>query len=186
MIKKKLVPLLFYFKNNVTSHPQFPLNNLLNKNTNIGWISNRFCTYPQEIIVEFHSYVNIRQINILIKETKIPTIIEFINWIYVPINNNKINNPIEKELSNRKKRKNKLEYQYKNIGFIKLSSNVKTNYQARELRKIYINILTKRLKLIIHRIYSNTINTFCQVGIVNLNFLDIFWIAIKLMKIIKN
>ena len=169
--KKKLVPLLFYFKNNVTSQdPQFPLNNLLNKNTKIGWISNRFCTYPQEIIVEFHSFVNIRQINILINETKIPTIIEFINCIYVPIHSNKNNNSIEKELSNRKNKKNKLEYQYKNIGFIKLSSNIETNYQARELRKIYINILTKKIKLIIHRNYSNAINTFCQVGIVNLNF----------------
>jgi hypothetical protein len=53
--EKKLVPLLFYFQNNITSQdPSFPLNNLLNKENKVGWISNRFCTYPQEINIEFH------------------------------------------------------------------------------------------------------------------------------------
>lgn len=161
---KKEVPLLYYFKNNVTSQdPSFPLNNLLNKTNKRGWISNRFCTYPQEIIVEFHSYVNIKQINILINESKIPTIIEIINCMLLPTNNN--NNSKILRLKN-----NKLDYQYKNIGFIKLSPNIETNFKARELRKIYINILTKRIKLIIHKNYSNTVNTFCQVGIVSLDF----------------
>ena len=162
--KKKLIPLLFYFKNNTTSQdPSFPLNNLLNKESKIGWISNRFCTYPQEIIIEFHSFVNIKQINILINETKIPTVIEFVNCIYIPINNTN-----DGQLSS--KRNNKYECQYRNIGFIKLSSNVESNYRARELRKIYVNLLTRKIKLIVHRNYYNSVNTFCQVGIVNLNF----------------
>ena len=164
--EKTMVTLLYYFKNNVTSQdPLYPLNNLLNKNNKIGWISNRFCTYPQEIIVEFHSYVNIKQINILINETKIPTIIEFINCIYLQNDNSNI---LEGKSNN--KRNNKPEYIYRNIGFIKLSSNVETSYKARELRKIYVNILTNRIKLIVHRNYSNSINTFCQVGIVSLDF----------------
>lgn len=162
-LKKKTVPLLYYFKNNTTSQdPLYPLNNLLNKNNKVGWLSNRFCTYPQEIIVEFHSYVNIKQINILINETKIPIMIEFINCIYIP------NNSKEKGINS--KRNNKINYEYKNIGFIKLSSNIETNYKARELRKVYVNILTKRIKLLIHRNYPNSINTFCQVGIISLNF----------------
>ena len=168
----KIIPLLYYFQNNITSQdPLYPLSNLLNKNNKTGWISNRFCTYPQEIIIEFHSFVNIKQINILINESKIPTIIEFINCTYLPPENkNKNSNANEGELSSKRRKNKKIEYQFKNIGFIKLSSNVETNYKARELRKIYINILTKKIKLIIHRNYSNTLNTFCQVGIVNLNF----------------
>ena len=169
----KIIPLLYYFQNNITSQdPLYPLSNLLNKNNKTGWISNRFCTYPQEIIIEFHSFVNIKQINILINESKIPTIIEFINCTYLPPENNKIRNTNtnEEELSSKRRKKKIVEYQYKNIGFIKLSSNVETNYKARELRKIFINVLTKKIKLIIHRNYSNSLNTFCQVGIVNLNF----------------
>ena len=164
--EKKLVPLLFYFQNNITSQdPSFPLNNLLNKENKVGWISNRFCTYPQEINIEFHSFVNIRQINILINETKIPTVIEFVNCIYMP-RKNRINN--DGVLSS--KRNIRYEYQYRNIGCIKLSSNVESNYKARELRKIYVNLLTRKIKLIVHRNYYNSVNTFCQVGIVNLKF----------------
>ena len=163
---KKLVRLLYYFRNNVTSQdPLYPLNNLLNKNNKIGWISNRFCTYPQEIIVEFHSYVYIKQINILINESKIPTVIEFINCVYLPNKNIQLK---EGELATKKNYKP--EFQYKNMGFIKLSSNVETSYNARELRKIYVNILTNKIKLIVHKNYSNSINTFCQVGIVSLDF----------------
>ena len=157
--QKKEVPLLYYFKNNVTSQdPLYPLNNLLNKFSRKGWVSNRFCMYPQEIIVEFHSYVNIKQINILINETKIPTIIEIVNCVMIPNDNN---------LGYGNSR---ISYQYKNIGFIKLSSNIETYFKARELRKIYVDILTKRIKLIIHKNYSNIMNTFCQVGIVSLDF----------------
>ena len=163
---KKLVRLLYYFRNNVTSQdPLYPLNNLLNKNNKIGWISNRFCTYPQETIVEFHSYVYIKQINILINESKIPTLIEFINCVYLPNKNIQLK---EGELATKKNYKP--EFQYKNMGFIKLSSNVETSYNARELRKIYVNILTNKIKLIVHKNYSNSINTFCQVGIVSLDF----------------
>jgi len=164
--QKNLVPLLFFFKSNVTSQdPQYPLNNLLNKNSDKGWISNRFCTYPQEIIIEFHSYVNIKQINILINETKIPIIIEIINCINIQNNNNNKNND-----SNDNKRNNKIEYYYKNIGFIKLSSNIETNYKARELRKIYVDFSTRKIKLIVHRNYYNSYNIFFQVGIVSLDF----------------
>ena len=164
--EKKLVPLLFYFQNNITSQdPSFPLNNLLNKENKVGWISNRFCTYPQEINIEFHSFVNIRQINILINETKIPTVIEFVNCIYMPRKNRISNDGV---LSS--KRNIRYEYQYRNIGYIKLSSNVESNYKARELRKIYVNLLTRKIKLIVHRNYYNSVNTFCQVGIVNLKF----------------
>ena len=103
----KIIPLLYYFQNNITSQdPLYPLSNLLNKNNKTGWISNRFCTYPQEIIIEFHSFVNIKQINILINESKIPTIIEFINCTYLPPENKTRNtNTNEEELRSKIRKK---------------------------------------------------------------------------------
>jgi len=161
-IEEPLVNLLYSFKKNITSQdPFYPLNNLITKNNIYGWQSSRFCTYPQEIIIEFFTYVNIKQINILIHEKKIPSIIEFINCL--PKN---VNNPNNNSIGN-----NNIYYKNKKIGFIRLSQNTESNYKSRELRKIHVDIFTKRLKLILHKNYSNAYNIFCQVGIVSLNFL---------------
>ena len=161
-IEEPLVNLLYSFKKNITSQdPFYPLNNLITKNNIYGWQSSRFCTYPQEIIIEFFTYVNIKQINILIHEKKIPSIIEFINCL--PKN---VNNPNNNSIGN-----NNIYYKNKKIGFIRLSQNTESNYKSRELRKIHVDIYTKRLKLILHKNYSNAYNIFCQVGIVSLNFL---------------
>lgn len=156
-----MMTLLYSFKKNITSQdPFYPLNNLITKNNTYGWQSSRFCSYPQEIIVEFISYVNIKQINLLMHEKKIPTSIEFINCIPTNMNN-----------SNISRNNNNIYYTNKNIGFIRLSPNTETNFKSREFRKIHVNIFTKRLKLLIHKNYSNPYNIFCQVGIISMNFL---------------
>ena len=161
-IEEPLVNLLYSFKKNITSQdPFYPLNNLITKNNIYGWQSSRFCTYPQEIIIEFFTYVNIKQINILIHEKKIPSVIEFVNCLPKNLNNQ----------NNNSARNNNIYYKNKKIGFIRLSQNTESNYKSRELRKIHVDIFTKRLKLILHKNYSNAYNIFCQVGIVSLNFL---------------
>ena len=167
--KNRIIPLTYNIIN-FTSQDQFhPINLLLlkDKTNQNGWISNRFCIYPQEILIKFPQIVNLRQINILINESKIPKMIEFINCIPINKKNKYIinNNKNLKEVS--------LGFLFQNIGFIKLSSNVESNYKARELRKIYININAEYLKLKIHRNYLNNLNMFCQVGIVSLEFFGI-------------
>ena len=164
--KNRIAPLEYNFVNFTSQDPSHPINYLLNnKNTKGGWISNRYCTYPQEIFIQFPTMVNIRQINILINECKIPKSIELINCIPVGEKNKFIinNNNVSKLIPS--------EFMYQNIGYIKLSTNVESNYKARELRKIYININTEYIKLIINSNYPNNLNIFCQVGIVSLDFL---------------
>ena len=164
--KNRIAPLEYNFVNFTSQDPSHPINYLLNnKNTKGGWISNRYCTYPQEIFIQFPTMVNIRQINILINECKIPKSIELINCIPVGEKNKFIinNNNVSKLIPS--------EFMYQNIGYIKLSTNVESNYKARELRKIYININTEYIKLIINSNYPNNLNMFCQVGIVSLDFL---------------
>ena len=157
-----LMTLLYSFKKDITSQdPFYPLNNLITRNNIYGWQSSRFCSYPQEIVVDFLSYVNIKQINLLIHEKKIPTVIEFVNCLPKIMN---LNN------SNTEKNSN-IYYKNKNIGFIRLSPNTESNYKSREFRKIHINIFTKRLKLILHKNYTNAYNLFSQVGIISMNFL---------------
>ena len=164
--KNRIMPLEYNFVNFTSQDPSHPINYLLNhNNTKGGWISNRYCTYPQEIFIQFPTMVNIRQINILINECKIPKSIELINCIPVGEKNKFIinNNNVSKLIPS--------EFMYQNIGYIKLSTNVESNYKARELRKIYININTEYIKLIINSNYPNNLNIFCQVGIVSLDFL---------------
>ena len=165
--RNRIYPLTYSFVNFSSQDPFHPINYLLlkDKNTKGGWLSGRYCIYPQEILIQFPQMVNIRQINILINESKIPKMIEFINCVPVGDKNKFILN------NNNNSRIIPSEFDYQNIGFIKLSSNVDSKYKSRELRKIYININSEFLKLKIHKNYENSLNMFCQVGIVSLEFL---------------
>ena len=174
----QIIPLTYDIINFTSQDQYHPINFLLlkDKKNQGGWISNRFCIYPQEILIKFPQIVNLRQINILINESKIPKMIEFINCIPLNKKNNYIIN------NNKNLKKVSSGFLLQNIGFIKLSSNVESNYKARELRKIYININTEYLKLKIHRNYLNNLNIFCQVGIVSLEFFGIENIKSEILK----
>ena len=128
-----------------------------------GWLSNRYCAYPQEILIKFPTEVNIRQLNILINESKIPKKIELINCIPVGKKN--------KILINGDKNIKLIpsEFMYENIGYINFSSNAENKYKLRELRKIYINVNSEYLKFRIYQNHNNELNIFCQVGIIALN-----------------
>ena len=156
--KEDLISLPFDIKKSCTSQDTlYPITNLKERNnSNNGWISRKFCTYPQKIIIKFERYVNIKQINLIVNETKIPKIIQFTNCIKIS----------ENSILNRN------EYKYQNIGYIRLSENSDTNYQSRESRKVLLNInKTNRVKLLIHENYQNCFNAQNQVGIVFLEFI---------------
>ena len=174
----QIIPLTYDIINFTSQDQYHPINFLLlkDKKNQSGWISNRFCIYPQQILIKFPQIVNLRQINILVNESKIPKMIEFIKYIPLNKKNNYIIN------NNKNKKKLSSGFLLQNIGFIKLSSNVESNYKARELRKIYININTEYLKLKIHRNYLNNLNMFCQVGIVSLEFFGIENIKSEILK----
>ena len=162
--EEKIILLPYHFKKQITSEdPLFPLNNLaLNNIANGGWISQKSCKYPQKLIVKFEKSVNIRKINIIVNESKIPTKIQFINCIQEK----------ESENDNENTSHNKGKFYYENIGFIAFSSNDDNVFQNRESREIRIDINnTKRIKLLVYENYKNSYNTYNQVGIVSLEFL---------------
>ena len=122
------------FSSQDPSHPIKSIKKNLGSPINEGWLSNRYCAYPQEIMIKFPNQVNIRQLNILVNESKIPKKIELINCIPIGKRN--------KLLINGDKNIKLIpsEFMFENIGFINLSSNAENKYKLRELRKIYINI----------------------------------------------
>ena len=119
-----------------------------------SWSSEMFCTYPQQIIIQFDNPVNLRQINIISHEKKISEKISFFSFcpqkdISIP-NYNIVN--------------------YENIGFINFNQNLASNFQTRELQKILINIKCLYLKIELEKNYINDYNPYHQVGLVNIDF----------------
>ena len=134
---------------------EHPLNSLLSGQRGNGWLSSRYCTYPQLIYLQFERPINLRQINIIIHETNIPSEIKIYAY-----------NPSSKDeyVPNFKR----LPYIY--VGFIQADTNTRSNFKLREYRKIFIDINCLYLKLELGRNYMNRINIFNQVGLISLEF----------------
>lgn len=135
--------------------PSHPLYELRQPNSLIGWQSSRYCQYPQTIIIQFVQPVCLKQIHILIHEKNIPSKINF--YVYNPKNS-----------SEYPKNYKRLKYEY--AGYISLDSNTRTNYKARELRRVTVDFNCLFVKLELFRNYINRYNVFNQVGIMSLEF----------------
>lgn len=135
--------------------PEYPLYELLRGVDSSGWVSVRFCTYPQEILLQFLTPVHLRQINILSNEKKIPSLIEF--YCFYPSNSNEMYSNY-KSLS------------FDKLGYIRMDTNSKTNYKAREFRKVFVDTNCLYLKLVLQKNYLNKYNVFNQVGLISLEF----------------
>ena len=134
---------------------EHPLRELLKGLKGAGWFSSRFSQFPQEIYIQFTQPVLLRQINMVIHEKNIPSQIKF--YTYYPENNNDI---IENYHNNH----------YKYIGFIKMDTNERSQFKARESRKVYVNTKSLFLKIQLGKNYTNQYNAFDQVGIMKLDF----------------
>ena len=91
------------------------------------WISERFCVYPQEIIIKFNHPVDLYQINLLSHEKKISKRISFYSFC-----------PKESEINDT----DNTNLKFDEIGFVDLNDNTESNYKVRENKKIFIHIKT--------------------------------------------
>mgnify|MGYP006077091709 CR=1 FL=1 len=115
-----------------------------------GWQSVKFAEYPQEIGFEIDGGdVRLSQVQILSHQSKIASKVE----IFIGQGSS---------------------YQtaeFKRLGYLSLDSNERSQYQARELKTVYIDYPGNYVRLIVHRNYVNKQNLFNQVGIVAVNLL---------------
>ena len=109
------------------------------------WTSERFCSYPQKIIIKFHHVVNISQINILSHSKKISRRLQF--YYYYPDDIDK-NKQYEYD-----------EIPFRKLGFINLRDNKQCNYSVRELKKIFVKIRCLFIKITFHSQYLFTDST---------------------------
>ena len=144
------------FIESTTEDRDHPLRELLKGLKGVGWFSSRFSQFPQEIYIQFSQPVFIKQINMVIHEKNIPAQIKF--YTYYPEKKNEIID-------------NYHNVRYKYIGFIKMDTNERSQFRARESRKVYVNTKSLFFKIELGQNYKNEFNIFNQVGLMNLDFL---------------
>ena len=130
--------------------PEYPSEQLnVHSPHTIGWASPRFCEYPQELGFELSAPSQLSRIQILSHQYKIATKVE----LFVG------NGPTYEKAK------------FERLGYLSLNNNQRSNYQARELKSVYINSFSRFVKFVIHRCYINKYNLFNQVGIIAVNLI---------------
>ncbi|CAI2387590.1 unnamed protein product [Moneuplotes crassus] len=144
---------------NVSSQDhEFPaqdLISLVSTTKHNGWQSQRFCTYPQELILQFEQTVHLTQVQFLMHETKIPTLIELF-----------ISSPKNEALMS--------SADYSRLGHFTLTDSSTNNclekekYKSRELKSVFLDHNCKYLKICLEKPYFSKHNPFNQVGIASI------------------
>lgn len=133
----------------------YPASNLLTpKKGNKGWQCQRFCVFPQELILSFPQMSRISSMQLLSHQSKISSKIDILvakgprgNW--------------DGDAGS---------LHFKKIGYFMLSNNESSNFQSRELKTVYIDSDATFLKLILRKPHMNSVNLFNQVGIIAVIF----------------
>ena len=129
---------------------EYSVRELLNRTPfSRGWLSSRFCNYPQELLIEFPKPIKMREIQFLSHQYSIATKIEI---FILPPQSEK----------------------FKKIGYLSLDSNERSNFQARELKTVYTDYLCIRVKFNLLRCHNNSHNIYNQVGLIAISILGEF------------
>jgi centrosomal protein CEP104 len=131
--------------------PDYPASQLNEVSpTTKGWMSVRFCSYPQELGFQLTSGESkITQIQFLSHQSKISSKVE----IFIGSGNSY-------ETA-----------QFKRLGYMSLNNNERSSYQARELKTVHIDHVGSFLRLVVYENHKSKQNAFNQVGIVALSLL---------------
>ncbi|KAJ1396116.1 hypothetical protein B484DRAFT_407424 [Ochromonadaceae sp. CCMP2298] len=117
-----------------------------------GWQSVRFCPYPQELGFEIlDGYVQISQIQLLSHQSKISSKVEIF---------------IGEGGSYRTAT-------FKRLGYLSLDGNERSNFQARELKTVFIDHAGSYIKLLINENHVNKQNLYNQVGVIAVSLMGV-------------
>lgn len=135
--------------------PDYPARQLLLHAPNArGWQTPRFCSYPQEIVLQLEQQSRLQQIQLLSHEYKIAQRVEiFISAL--PVGETDIRRAVETRL-----------------GYLSFDSNERSGHQARELKSVALqNNPAVLVRLVLHRAHVNKLNIYNQAGLVALNLI---------------
>ncbi|CAH8445953.1 unnamed protein product [Schistosoma curassoni] len=122
-----------------------------------GWISTRFCSYPQQLILSLEAKASFRKIQLLCHQYLIASKIEFF-----------VGDTPDDEMEHFKNAR------YTRLGYVALSDNQATEYKARELKSVHIDASGSYIQLFLYKNHPNNLNLYSQVGIVAINLIGDF------------
>ena len=133
--------------------PEYPYSELLTPSPNSkGWQSPRFCDYPQEMTLQFTTPSKVKQIQFLSHQSKISSKIEL--YAFMPNLNAVMPNS---------------DFKWKKLGYLSLDANERSNFQARELKSVFLDSPALYMKIVFHKCHLNRYNLFNQVGLIALS-----------------
>ena len=137
-----------------SEEPDFPVSELLaHSQQTKGWQTARHCDFPQEVCLQFDSPVHLRQVQFLSHQSKIATRIELFTGM-APIDFCQLE-----------------AVQFKRLGYLSLDNNERSQFQARELKSVYVDVVAQFLRIVFHRCHVNRYNAHNQVGLIALSCL---------------
>ena len=122
-----------------------------------GWRSERFCVYPQELVLQLPSVIRVRKLQILSHQYLIARKIELYIGTCRPGTV-----PSYQSAS------------FSRLGYISFDANEKTTFKARELKSVHLDCEGVYVKLVCQKNHVNKLNIFNQVGVVAVNILGEF------------
>ena len=117
-----------------------------------GWRSERFCVFPQELILQLPSVIRVRKLQLLSHQFLIARKVE----LYI----------------GESRKGGAVNYQsasFDRLGYISFENNEKTQFKARELKSVHLDCTGSFVKLVCQKNHVNKHNIFNQVGIVAVN-----------------
>nr|XP_045590600.1 centrosomal protein of 104 kDa-like [Procambarus clarkii] len=119
-----------------------------------GWVSSRFCLYPQELVFQLRERCHLSKVQILAHQHLIPEKVE--------LHIGDVKEGKDATLFNAK---------FALLGYVALSDNQHSQFRARELKSVTVECTGTFLKLLLHKNHVNRINLYNQVGLVAINLL---------------
>eukprot|EP00471_Norrisiella_sphaerica_P011583 CAMPEP_0184502940 /NCGR_PEP_ID=MMETSP0113_2-20130426/51578_1 /TAXON_ID=91329 /ORGANISM="Norrisiella sphaerica, Strain BC52" /LENGTH=937 /DNA_ID=CAMNT_0026892315 /DNA_START=100 /DNA_END=2913 /DNA_ORIENTATION=- len=116
-----------------------------------GWQSARFCYYPQDLILQFDQEYEVRELRILSHQSKIAA------KIHVSVGSGS----------------GVRSTHFTGLGCLTLDPNERSNFKARELKKVHIRAQGNLMKLSVLKSHINRINMFNQVAIIAVQVLGV-------------
>jgi len=119
-----------------------------------GWQSQRFCVYPQEVVLRLTEPANLKKLQILSHQYLVASKIEIFAGMPADSNTPSL-----------------LNCKFNRLGYISLSDNDGTNYKTRELKSVNLNVICHFVKFVIHKNHVNIHNLYNQVNIIAINLI---------------
>ncbi|KAF8567919.1 hypothetical protein P879_09205 [Paragonimus westermani] len=134
------------------NYPAFELNR--HSPATRGWISSRFCIYPQQIVFALDQRARLRKIQILCHQYLIASRVEFF-----------VGDTLGEDIQHYRSAR------YTRLGYVSLSDNESTDFKARELKSVHVDATGTYVQLLLHKNFPNKHNLYNQVGLIAVNLI---------------